>query len=116
MFKVVPNPSIITSESEIKSAVIASINRYFNISNWDFGEAFFFSDLSAYLHQALTPMVASIIIVPSDPRIQFGAMYQVNADHNEIITSAATVNNVEIISSITAAHLNQTVTNAQLGI
>jgi hypothetical protein len=116
VFKVVPNPNIITSESEIKSAVVASINRYFNISNWDFGEAFFFSELSAYLHQALSPMVASIIIVPSDPRIQFGAMYQVNCDPNEIITSAATVNNVEVISSITAAHLNQTVTNAQLGI
>lgn len=115
-FKVVPNPNIITSESEIKSAVVAAINRYFDISNWDFGEAFFFSELSAYLHQALTPMVASIIIVPADPRIQFGAMYQVNCDPNEIIASAATVNNVQVISSITATHLNQTVTNAQIGI
>jgi len=115
-FKVVPNPNIVTSESEIKSAVVAAINTYFDINNWDFGESFFFSELSAYLHQALTPMVASIIIVPADPRIQFGAMYQVNCDPNEIITSAATVNNVQVISSITANHLNQTVTSAQIGI
>jgi hypothetical protein len=108
---------LVTSESEIKSAVVAAINSYFDIDNWDFGETFYFSELSAYLHQALTPMVASIIIVPADPRIQFGAMYQVNADHNEIITSAATVNNVEVIVAITANHLNQTSTaNAQLGI
>ena len=116
-FKVVANPNLVTSESEIKSAVVAAINSYFDIDNWDFGETFYFSELSAYLHQALTPLVASIIIVPADPRIQFGAMYQVNADHNEIITSAATVNNVEVITSITANHLNQTSTaNAQLGI
>jgi hypothetical protein len=116
-FKVVANPNLVTSDSEIKSAVVAAINSYFNIDNWDFGETFYFSELSAYLHQALTPMVASIIIVPADPRIQFGAMYQVNSDYNEIITSAATVNNVEVIASITANHLNQTTTaNAQLGI
>jgi hypothetical protein len=116
-FKVVANPNIVTSDFEIKSAVIAAINAYFTIDNWDFGETFYFSELSAYLHQALTPIVASIIIVPADPSIQFGAMYQVNADSNEIITSAATVNNVEVITSITATNLNQTSTyNAQLGI
>jgi hypothetical protein len=115
-FKVVPNSNIVTSESEIKSAVVAAINAYFDINNWDFGESFFFSELSAYLHQVLTPMVASIIIVPADPRIQFGALYQVNCDPNEIITSAATVNNVEVIASITANHLNQITTSAQIGI
>jgi hypothetical protein len=59
-----------------------------------------------------------VISIPthSAPRIQFGAMYQVNCDPNEIIASAATVNNVQVISSITATHLNQTVTNAQIGI
>jgi len=116
-FKVVANPNIVTSDFEIKSAVIAAINAYFTVDNWDFGETFYFSELSAYLHQTLTPIVASIIIVPADPSIQFGAMYQVNADSNEIITSAATVNNVEVITSITATNLNQTTTyNAQLGI
>ena len=113
-FKVVANPNLVTSESEIKSAVVAAINSYFDIDNWDFGETFYFSELSAYLHQTLTPLVASIIIVPADPRIQFGAMYQVNADHNEIITSAATVDNVEIISAIAAAGINLNTLNITL--
>ena len=116
-FKVVPNPNLVISDSEIKSSVIAAINRYFDINNWDFGETFYFSELSAYLHQALTPTVASIIIVSSDPRIQFGSLYQINSEANEIITSAATVNNVEVISAITAAHMNQATTNStQIGI
>jgi hypothetical protein len=107
-FKVVPNPNVVTSESEIKSSVIAAINSYFDINNWDFGETFYFSELSAYLHKVLTPAIASIVIVPMDPRIQFGSMYQVNAEPNEIIASAATVNNVEVITAITAAQINQT--------
>jgi hypothetical protein len=34
---------------------------------------------------------------------------QINADVNEIIISAATVDNVQIISAITAAQINQIV-------
>jgi hypothetical protein len=92
----------------VKSKVIAAINDYFDINNWDFGESFYFSELSAYLHTQLTPNVASIIIVPNDTATRFGNLYQINAEANEILISAATVDDVEIISAITAAQLNQT--------
>ena len=107
-FKIVKNPNIAVSDNDIKSQVIAAINNYFDINNWDFGESFYFSELSAYLHNKLTPNVSSIIIVPSATNAQFGGLYQINADPNEIIVSAATVDNIEIISAITAAQLNQT--------
>jgi hypothetical protein len=35
----------------------------------------------------------------------FGNLYQINAEPDEIMVSAATVDNVEIISAITAAQL-----------
>jgi hypothetical protein len=38
----------------------------------------------------------------------FGSLMQVNANINEIITSSATVNDVKIISAITAAQINTT--------
>jgi len=107
-FKIVKNPNIAVSDNDIKSQVVSAINSYFDIANWDFGETFFFSELSAYLHNKLTPNVSSIIIVPSSTNAVFGSLYQINAEPNEIITSAATVDNVEIISAITAAQLNQT--------
>lgn len=106
-FKIVKNPNITVSDNDIKSQVITAINGYFEIANWDFGETFYFSELSAYLHNKLTPNVSSIIIVPSAGSGQFGSLYQINAEANEIIISAATVDNVEIISAITAAQLNQ---------
>lgn len=106
-FKVVKNPNINISDNDVKTSVITAINNFFDISNWDFGETFYFSELSAYLHSTLTPTLASIIIVPVSTDISFGSMYQVNAEPNEIIVSAATVDNVQVISAITAAQINQ---------
>tara|TARA_R110000822_G_scaffold45387_1_gene121445 strand:+ start:458 stop:3748 length:3291 start_codon:yes stop_codon:yes gene_type:complete len=106
-FKVVKNPSSNVSDNEIKSMVIESINNYFDINNWDFGETFYFSELSAYLHSELTPTVSSIIIVPNSGSNSFGNLYQINAEPNEILVSAATVNDVQIISAITAGQLNR---------
>lgn len=107
-FKVVKNPNMIISDSDIKTSVVAAINTYFDINNWDFGETFYFSELSAYLHTELTPQIASIIIVPGNASSQFGNLYQINAEADEILISCATVDNIDIISAITASQLNQT--------
>jgi len=108
IFKVVKNPNVVISDNEVKSSVVAAINSYFDVANWDFGETFYFSELAAYLHVQLVPTISSIVIVPLNTTSVFGSLMQVNADINEIITSAATVDNVEIITAITAAQLNQT--------
>jgi hypothetical protein len=107
-FKIVKNPNVVVSDNEIKTSVIAAINTYFDVGNWDFGETFYFSELASYLHVQLSPNVSSIIIVPANQADAFGSLLQVNANINEIITSAATVDNVQIITAITAAQLNQT--------
>lgn len=107
IFKVVKNPNLNISDADIKTSVIEAINRYFDIDNWDFGETFYFSELSAYLHKELSPDIASIVIVPKDNSIKFGSLYQVNAEPNEIIISSATVDDVEIITALTASQLNQ---------
>ena len=107
-FKVVKNTNVVVSDSDVQTSVIAAINTYFDIANWDFGETFYFSELAAYLHQQLVPNVSSITIVPASTSSVFGSLLQVNANYNEIIQSAATVDNVEIIPAITAAQINQT--------
>ena len=104
-FKVVKNPGFSISDSEIKSKLIVALNEYFAVENWDFGETFFFSELSAYLHTALTPYLNSVVLVPSDSSQTFGSLYQVSCEHDEIFTNSATVNDVEIIDAITAASI-----------
>jgi hypothetical protein len=105
-FQVVKNPSANITDNEIKSQVISAINTYFDVSNWDFGETFYFSELAAYLHSTLAPNISSVLIVPANNNLVFGNYFQINAEPWEIITSAATVNDVELISAITAAQLN----------
>lgn len=108
-FKVVKNPNVVVGDNDIQVSVIAAINNYFSIDNWDFGETFYFSELAAYLHTVLSPNIASITIVPASESSAFGSLLQINANFNEIIVSAATVDNVQIISAITAAQINQNV-------
>jgi hypothetical protein len=106
-FKVVKNPNVNISDNDIKTSVISAINTFFDTSNWEFGETFYFSELSTYLHNALAPNIASIIIVPTNTNVAFGNLMQINASPDEIIISAATVDNVEIITAITATQINQ---------
>jgi hypothetical protein len=113
-FKIVKNPNVTVSDNDVISGTIAAINEYFDTANWDFGDTFYFSELSTYLHNSLAPNVASIIIVPTSVDIAFGGLLQVNSNPNEIMVSAATADNVQIISAITAAQINQTL--AGLGI
>ena len=105
-FQVVINPNVSITPNEIKTQVISAINNYFSIDNWSFGDVFYFSELATYIHTKLAPNISSVLIVPADNTLVFGNYFQVNAEPWEIITSAATVNDIEIISAVTAAYLN----------
>jgi hypothetical protein len=105
IFKVVKNPQRVISDNEIKSRVISAINKYFELDNWDFGETFYFSELAAYIVKDLSPDLLSIVIVPRDPKSNFGSLFEIKAEADEIFISSATVDDVEIITSNTADRL-----------
>ena len=90
----------------VQTCALPIFNTFFDPNNWDFGDTFYFSELAAYLHATLVPNIASIVIVPADTTVVFGNYFQINAEPWEIITSAATVNDVDIVSAVTAATLN----------
>ncbi len=104
-FKIVKNKNTLVSDNEVKAKVVEEINNYFSLANWDFGDTFYFSELSAYLHNALTPDVLSVIVVPKSNTSGFGSLYQITSSRDEIFISAATVNDIEVIDVITAAQL-----------
>jgi hypothetical protein len=105
IIKVVRAPRTTASISEIKSQVIANINNYFTIDKWDFGDNFFFSELSAYLHEQLGSIISSVVLVPLNPLKSFGDLYEIRSAPNEIFVSAATVNDVEIIDALTQSSI-----------
>jgi hypothetical protein len=49
----------------IKTRVIAAINEFFALDNWDFGDTFYFTELAAYIHNQLAPDLLTAVIVPN---------------------------------------------------
>jgi hypothetical protein len=105
IFKVVKNPEQTISDNEVKSRVVSSINKYFALDNWDFGETFYFSELSAFVMKELSPFVSSIVIVPRSAASNFGSLFEIKSEADEIFISDASVDEVEIISANTADRL-----------
>jgi len=102
VIKVIKNSTTTASDSEISISVINSINTYFNINNWDFGDTFYFSELSAYLHSELGDFIGSAILVPKNPKLKFGDLYEIRSAPNEIFISCAQVSDIQVITSLTA--------------
>jgi len=105
-FKVVISQTASASDNEVKTMVITAINQYFDISNWDFGENFFYTELAAYIHQQLIGIISSVVIVPSAANSSFGNLFEIVANPNELFLSTANVNNVQIITSLNSQNLN----------
>ena len=104
-FKIVKLPGSTLSDNEIKSRVIRLFNTYFDAGNWEFGETFYFTELSSFIHQNLGNAVGSIVILPKNTSGTFGDLFQVKAEPNELFLSTATVNDITIVEKITSQTL-----------
>ena len=104
-FKIVKNPNRVVNDNEIKAAVITAINQFFAIENWEFGDTFYFTELSTYVMSQLAPDLSAFVIVPLQESLSFGSMFEVKSEADEIFISSATVENIEIVSSLTASKL-----------
>jgi len=104
-FKIVKNPDIVINDNEIKTRVIAAINEFFALENWEFGESFYFTELSTYVMQKLSPTVVTFVIVPNQQSSSFGSMFEIRSESDEIFISSATVADTELIDSVTATRL-----------
>jgi hypothetical protein len=103
--KVIKASSTSASDSEIRSAVLTAMNTYFNVNNWDFGDTFYFSELSAYLHAECGDLISSAVLVPNDPQKPFGDLYEIKCLPYEIFANAATPNDIVVVAALTPAEL-----------
>ena len=103
--KVIKASNTNASDSEIRSAVLQAMTNYFNINNWNFGDTFYFSELSAYLHAECGELISSAVLVPNDPTKPFGDLYEIKCMPYEIFVNAATANDVLVVPALTPAEL-----------
>jgi hypothetical protein len=104
-FKIIKNIEQIISDNEIKSRVLNSINEFFSLDNWDFGDSFYFSELVAYIMNRTAPFLVNIVIVPRSEQLAFGSLFEIKAENDQIFINGATTDDIEVIETLTASSL-----------
>jgi hypothetical protein len=110
-FKVVKNPNLSINDNDLKVRVITAINNFFDINNWDFGDRFYMSELTTYILNSTAPDLSNIVIVPKQTNQVFGSLFEIQSRADEILISGANVDDIEIVSAITAAEIGASVNN-----
>jgi hypothetical protein len=99
-FKIVKVSGTTLTNNEIKSRVLTAIRDFFDIANWDFGETFYFTELSAYIHQELPGVISSIVLVPTATESDFGDLFQITPESNELFIPDVTLQDIEIVETL----------------
>lgn len=104
--KVVKRAGSFVSDNEVRSRIVTATDLFFANANYDFGDTFYWTELSAFIHLQLSNLISSIVIVPEGTDGEFGDLFQITSAPDEIIIQDLTVDDVEVVDSITQATLN----------
>jgi hypothetical protein len=113
MFEVVINPTSAVSSANVSARILTAINQFFALENWDFGDTFYFTELSTYVMNQLAPDITNFVIVPNQTGQYFGSLFEIQCPSNSIFLSCATAANIQIVSGLTSTNL-KTVTGTAL--
>jgi hypothetical protein len=108
-FKAVVNPIRTVSSTDLQTRILEAIEDFFTIENWEFGQTFNFGELSTFVMIRMNPDITNFVLVPKQDN-GFGSLYQITCLSNEIFINGATVNDIQIITSLTAYELKATST------
>ena len=108
-FKVVKNPTKTINDNDLKVRIITAVNTFFDINNWDFGDRFYLSELTTYILNSVSPDVSNLVIIPRQSGQSFGSLFEIQSGPDEILVSGATVDDVEIVTAITATEVRATI-------
>lgn len=106
-FKIIKSKTSSLTNNQIKNTVVSAVIEYFDINNWEFGETFYFSELSTYIHSKLSVDIDSVVIVPLYDKNVFGDLFQIFAREDEILQPSISVDDVEIVESLNPKVLKQ---------
>ena len=104
-FKVLQAEGSLLSENDLKLRILDAINIFFGLDNFDFGESFYLTELLAFIHQELAPNIQSIVAVPDLDTQAFGRLFQIRAEPDELFISAASAEDIELVTSFTDEEL-----------
>lgn len=106
-FKVIRSANATTTANEMKVKLVSVVRNFFLVDNWEFGETFFFSELSASIHAALVGEIDSVVLVPESNDSLFGDMYEIAPQEDELFIPDITVDGIEIVEHLSSKVLKQ---------
>jgi hypothetical protein len=107
ILRVIKSAGSTISDQEIKRRVVDSVNRFFDIENWIFGDRFYATEMYAFIHRRMSSDIASVVLVPVDQEKTFGDLHEIALDFDELPLSTLGVNDVEIVPALTRTTLRQ---------
>lgn len=110
-FKVVKNPDRSINDNNLKVRIVNAINDFFDINNWDFGDRFYLSELVTYILNIVAPDVSNLVIVPRQSSQSFGSLFEIQSKPDEIFISGATVDDIVVVSALTASEIRASVSS-----
>ena len=112
-FNVIQNSSSTASHAAITARILSAINQFFALENWNFGDTFYFTELSTYVLARLSPDITSLVIVPKQANQYFGSLFEISCPSDSIFISCAQASDISIVSGLTSTNL-KTVTGAAI--
>lgn len=106
-FKLIKSSGGRYTDNELKVRVVDVIRNFFDIDQWEFGEAFYGTELIAAIHASLPGEIDSIVIVPESSNHLFGELFEIIPEEDELFLPEVTVSDVIIVDHYNAKTLKQ---------
>lgn len=106
-FKVIKSSTGRNTDNELKVAIVDIIRNFFDIDQWEFGETFFATELTAMIHANLPGEIDSIVLVPTASSNFFGELYEIIPDEDELFLPSVTVSDIIIVDHYNSRVLKQ---------
>ena len=95
------------TDNQIKVTIVDTINSFFDIDLWEFGETFYFTELATEIHTALASDISTVVLVPTYSQNQFGDLFEVVAREDEIFQPNVSVSDIDIVETLSPQIIRQ---------
>ena len=87
-------------DSAVRANVVTAINEFFAVSNWEFGETFYFTELAAYVHKELSMSISSFTIIPHGASSVFGELFEITPKADEMFLPDVSIDDIDIVNNV----------------
>lgn len=105
--KVVRSRNRSLTDNQVKIRVVNIVRSFFNISKWEFGETFYYTELDTLIQNEMPSDIASTVLVPQFPNHRFGDLYQVLCKEDEIFQVDIGIEDIEIVDALNPTVIRQ---------